>query len=352
MKRYDNIQILRVFACLGVFISHLAPKMGATGKIAEAANFGASLACATDSGRQKSAGLIFYYLRRALKVLPLYYAVILINFLLHTFILQDVTPDPSGLKWFRYLFLTNAFIPAPDNFWSNLSATWTISLFMVFYICAPFLIRLAGIHSETGEKSFPAGIVRSGMLYAAAILLQQVWIRMEYSAYMMFFYYLHFFMLGIFVWQMVRCFSVWKAAAVLAGTCAVLGILLQVSAGEIPYFTAVSWGFALVMILTMGFSWSRIEMLSGNKKTSGLMEIIINVLKKIFGVLDKHSYAIYLVHAVVIDGIVILKAHLPLNGLMVWIIAVSLTVIGVAAADWMIVRPAEHLAKKLRQRTE
>ena len=172
MKKLENIQLLRALACIGVFVTHLAPRMGAQGLTAKIANFGASgvylfflisgyLVCMQkDIGSGSSVRQIKnFYIKRLLRILPLYYAVVLVNIVLHTFLLQDVTPDPQKLYWLRYFFLTNALIPAPDNFWSNLSATWTISLFVVFYLTAP-----------VGAVTTPRRLIYLGMgfLYSGA----------------------------------------------------------------------------------------------------------------------------------------------------------------------------------------
>ena len=353
MKRYDNIQILRVLACLGVFVSHLAPKMGVTGTAASVANFGASgvylfflvsafLACA-GAGRETSAEgrngnrLLRYYLKRLLRILPLYYAVILYNFLLHTFILQDVPVDPAGLGWLRYLFLTNAFLPAPNNFWGNLTATWTISLFMVFYLCAPLLARIAGVTGRNDSQSgysTECGILRASLLYIGTVILQQVWMELSCSAYMMCFYYLNFFTLGILVWQLAGHKNRWMAAAVLAVECVGLGILLYVWKGEVPYFTGISWMYAFVVLITMGFSWERTEKIAG--------------IRRIFAILDRHSYAIYLVHAVIVEGMVLVTAHIPLKGMAVGLISVLLTIAGVWAAYLVIEKPIERLSRRIK----
>lgn len=184
MKKMDSIRLLRVAACLGVFVTHLAPHMGATGWVASAANFGASgvylfflisgfLACRTAEIRPGGGlrGVAVYYRKRLLRILPLYYVVILGQMVLHGLILRDVPADPGGLYWLRYFFLTNACIPGPDNFWSNLGATWTVGLFVFFYLCAPLLIRLIG-----------GKIRRAALLYLAAVLLRYGWAASGYSS--------------------------------------------------------------------------------------------------------------------------------------------------------------------------
>ena len=41
-QKYEHIQLLRALACIGVFITHLAPRLGATGK--------SRVACQSGSG--------------------------------------------------------------------------------------------------------------------------------------------------------------------------------------------------------------------------------------------------------------------------------------------------------------
>lgn len=328
MRQFDNIQIFRVLACLGVFITHLAPRMGAEGRIAAIANLGASgvylfflisgfLACSAKEIRPGGGakGILVYYCKRLLRVLPLYYAVILYNMALHCLILKDVTPDPGGLSWLRYFLLTNAFIPAPDNFWANLSATWTISLFCVFYLLAPLLVRLA------------RGTRGTAVLYLLTLLLRYVWVGAGLSSYMMIFYYLHFFVLGMLVRQLAEQYTPRKAALRFLMPAALLWIVLRVSGAGTDSFISQSWMFAVILLLTGGLQLKKEH--------------------RLLGLLDRYSYAVYLVHAVVIDGIVLLQGHIALPNMAVLLIAVPLTAIGAWVAHFMIEKPAEKWSRRL-----
>lgn len=365
MKRYQNIQILRVLACLGVFVTHLAPRLGMQGMAARIANFGASgvylffvisgfLAChPTAGGGRPVAGqpsaaqpngggvrwktLIAYYIKRAMKILPLYYAVVVYNILLHTFILQDVTPDPQGLCWLRYFFLTNAFIPAPDNFWGNLSATWTISLFWVFYLLAPFFntffqwaARMGGSASKRAEY---AAVWPAVLLYLGTLALRYVWVAAGLSAYMMVFYYLHFFVLGMLAKVLAEQFGGPKAGLTAAALGAAIWAVLQIADIGNDEFICLSWVFAAVLLLSLDMSWPM-------EKSDGWPARLIDVL-------DEHSYAIYLVHAVVIDGILLLQGKLALPKIAVLVIALSLTAAGAYLARRLIEKPAEKLGRRL-----
>lgn len=375
MKKYDNIQVLRVLSCLGIFITHLAPCMGARGLAASAANFCASgvylfflisgfLACSSKElgpGRGRRS-VLSYYCKRLFRVLPLYYAVILYNMALHGLLLRDVPPDPGGLSWLRYFFLTNAFIPGPDNFWSNLSATWTISLFCFFYLCAPLFVRLIGCgekekqsaaederlqksagQNEKREKRRLYGKNLSGVfcaaaLYLAALFLRYAWVAAGLSSYMMAFYYLHFFVLGMLVWKLSERYSPVRAAVYFGLFAVGLEFVLVISGAGNDYFTVISWFFAEIILLTGRFSWEGGQAALGDSycPAAGL-----------FSVLDAYSYAIYLVHAVVIDGIVLLKAHVELPGIIVLMTAVLLTAIGAWLAHHLIEKPAEKLGRRL-----
>ena len=329
MRKLENIQLLRALACLGVFITHLAPRLGVQGPAAKAANFGASgvylffiisgyLVC-----MQKEIGpgssmkeLKNYYIKRLFRVLPLYYAVVLCNIVLHTFILQDVTPDPGGLYWLRYFLLTNAFVPAPDNFWGNLSATWTISLFVVFYVTAPLWRLVRGIKSGAA-------------VYLAALVLRYIWVQTECSAYMMVFYYLHFFLLGMLIWQLKEKMEPVQSALALGICGALLWAGIKLLGLEPDYFTTWSWFFGAILLLTQ-----HIRLGEG-------------CFRKIVQGIDRYSYSIYLVHALVLDGILLLQGKIALPAPAVLILAVGLTAAGVAAAEILVERPAKKLSARL-----
>lgn len=370
-QRYSNIQLLRVIACLGVFAAHLAPRMGAVGRAAKAANFGASgvylffvisgfLAVGAkelqpeSGGEQAKSGnrmrrVCHYYVRRFFRVLPLYYAVILYNIVLHEILLRDVPADPAGLGWLRYFLLTNAVVPGPDNFWSNLSATWTVSLFVFFYLCMPIFAKLV--------KNVREAVI----LYLSLLALRYVWVAAGLSSYMMAFYYLHFFALGILVRFLAELdpavfrkagieaihASAWEdglKAGFMTALAAGLWLLFQVTGLENDYFISLSWVFAVCILLTMHFSWKRKDAeetaVQDRIRKAGMAERAVSVL-------DRYSYSIYLVHAVVIDGIGLLQAHVSLSGAAVFFLALGLTAAGAFAAYHLIEKPMEKVGRRL-----
>jgi len=330
MKKAENIQLFRTLACLGVFITHLAPRLGIQGTAASITGFGAMgvylffiisgyLVGMTDEKSINGSPKIVrsYYIRRLFRVLPLYYAVILYNLVLHTFILQDVTKDPGGLYWLRYLFLTNAFVPAPDNFWGNLSATWTVSLFVCFYLTAPLWKRLI---------RNPKGAV---CCYLTALILRYLLAVSPFSAYMTFIYYLHFFLLGMAVWQMQKEKEGIRAAVCYGMLAGFVLLMMFVGTGEADYFITWSLIFGAVILLT------------------GSVQLGDKIPGRIIRFLDRYSYSIYLVHAVVMDAIYLLQGKVKLPPVIVFVTAVGLTAVGVAAAEFAVERPAKKLCARL-----
>lgn len=333
MKTLDSIRLLRVAACLGVFVAHLAPHMGASGRIAAAANFGASgvylfflisgfLACRGKEIRPGGGmrGIAVYYWKRLLRILPLYYVVILGQMLLHGLILRDVPPDPAGLYWLRYFLLTNACIPGPDNFWSNLGATWTVSLFVFFYLCAPLFVRL------TAGK-----LHRTALLYLAAIALRYGWAASGLSSYMMAFHYLHYFVLGMLLYELAARYRPAAAAVRLACFLAATGIALWCGRMELDYFMVVSWGYGLLFLMLGNLTFRK----------------PVGAFARTVGALDACSYAIYLVHAPVLEGIGMLRAHVQMSGAAVCLLAVFLTAIGTWAVHTLIEKPLERWKRKV-----
>lgn len=148
-----GIQLLRILACLAVFICHFGQRLHFDKWSTNLYNFtqlgrygvelffviSGYLVCYSLS---KNSSVLQFYKKRAIRILPLYYFCILYYFITETFIFRDVPTDPSGLGWLRYLFCLNGIVPSDGYFWSNIGITWTIPVFVLFYLIAPFLINI------------------------------------------------------------------------------------------------------------------------------------------------------------------------------------------------------------------
>lgn len=153
-NRDFSLDLLRALACimvLGVhFVQHF-PIPGAIGAFFEKGSTGVgfffilsgylaycSLEKEFSRNSKFSDVLITFYIKRAVHVLPLYYFVILVYFVIFSY-LGTIPVDNSRLYWIRYIFLINRWIPSTDEFWINLGATWSISVFVLFYLLVPFI---------------------------------------------------------------------------------------------------------------------------------------------------------------------------------------------------------------------
>lgn len=148
------IQLLRVWACLLVFLVHFGQRVGLTGIIEKFTNFGqlgvqlfflisGFLAGKTLLGNA-SVNIKTYYKKRMIAILPLYYLVIAYYFITENILnrfFSVIPPDELGIGWFRYVFLLNGFFNSNTYFWSNLGITWTIPIFMFFYLIAPWILK-------------------------------------------------------------------------------------------------------------------------------------------------------------------------------------------------------------------
>lgn len=272
MKKLQNIQVLRILACLGVFGVHIGQRLEFSGGIAKIAAFGAwgvylffliSGFCAFVSLDKKAVNHVKcmeYWLGRVVRIMPVYYAIILYNYVLHSFVLKDVPPDPSSFGWLRYVLCISRIYQTGVGFWDNLSATWTISSFLCFYLFVPILYKFI-----TNSKRALAWLTITCVLSEVFLLPEPI--KM-----------MPYFLFGIFVYFMVK-----EGKEYLFITGSICSILLYGIIFEA--WTIIVW------VLIFGILTVSTKSLEINKY----------YLKKIIDVLDEYSYAIYLVHAVVIE---------------------------------------------------
>ena len=152
--RYDNFSLLRLIACIGVLFVHLGVLIQFPTSIAPFIDAGSSgvmiffilsgfLGIASiKSAINRGTSLKTWYIKKLLRILPVYYFAILVYFVMYQIILHDVPVDSTGLGWLRYVFCINQIVPSSENFWSNLGVTWTVSVFLVWYLLTPIVNKL------------------------------------------------------------------------------------------------------------------------------------------------------------------------------------------------------------------
>ncbi|MCD7854899.1 MAG: acyltransferase family protein [Clostridiales bacterium] len=92
----------------------------------------------------RNGSLASFYRRRSVRILPVYYVVVFVNFFVFAVAFKAVPKDTTGLGWLRYIFFLNTLIPANSvDYWNNLSALWSIPAFILFYAMAPLLFKVS-----------------------------------------------------------------------------------------------------------------------------------------------------------------------------------------------------------------
>ncbi len=322
--------MLRVIACIGVFLCHLGSQMGVEGAAEKIMDFGARGVylffilsgffgfCSKElENEDRKRGCLCYFIKRAFKILPLYYALILYNLVLYEFILKSVPIDSSGIGWPRYFLLISTWIPADKNFWVNLCSTWTVGIFVLFYLFVPLLKRYV--------VSLKGAVVLWGGLYLLSYFCLG---KVDYGMPV---FYLHYFILGIMFYFANK---EGKERELVIGCIAFA--LGSIAINRTLTHNACSMLFLILIIMAKEI---RIE----NER-----------LQRIVNVMDSYSYTIYLTHAAVMDGIEMIKNRYPLSMNAVLIIGIGCTVAGCFAARHLVEISMEKLGKKylLRIRKE
>lgn len=326
-ERQIDISILRVLACFSVFAIHLGQRANFQGIIRKFTDFGEQGAylffiisgfvcfCSFEKNNfiLTKTSYCNYVLKRIFRILPLYYAIIILDMVIHTFVFHDVPPDSAGLYWGNYFFLLSRIVPSDNGFWNNLSATWTISVFMMFYLIAPFLWKVI--------KNLKTALVFCIAFMGADILIGSFCDMMEP------FRLLYYFVYGIIVYYVLKEKEQGKAYAVLS----VLLLLQGIISGE---FSLVTFSIIFVLLL-IGFNDFSVK----NEK-----------IVKAIHILDSYSYTIYLCHAVVIemiDKINIVKGNPVLWRIQVLLIAVLGTAGLCVIMKYGVEKPMNHVYKQI-----
>lgn len=326
MKRVAGLQVLRVLACVGVFLCHLGAQMEVGGTIEKFMDFGArgvylffilsgffgfqSKELKAENERE---GCFRYWIKRAFKILPLYYALIIYNFVLYELILKSIPVDSSGIGWPRYFFLLSTFIPADKNFWVNLCSTWTVSIFVLFYLLVPLMKHFV--------KSFHGAVMLWGGLYLLSL------IGLGKFAYGMPFFYLHYFVMGIAFYYAEE---EGKIRELVIGCVAF--VLGSVVVNHTLSHTACSMLFLIVIIMAK-------EINVENER-----------LQKLISIMDSYSYTIYLTHAVVMDGIEMIRNRYPISQITILFLGIGCTIAGCYVVRHVIELPMEKLGRCCMER--
>ncbi len=288
-KRKDRgIQILRIASCFGVFFCHFGQRLHFASISTDLFNFSqlgrfgvelffvisGYLACFSLSDGRSA---FQFYKKRAIKILPLYYFCILYYFVTETFIFRSIPEDAFRLKWLRYIFCLNGIVPSEGYFWGNIGITWTIPVFLLFYLFAPLLLKIAKT-------------TRSSAVILVISVVLSVFIQKKCGGWFSAFTYIPCFLMGVVVYRAKKenhrfvtllGFQMFVLAAKFCEWNRYISKALQLS--ELFIISSL---FAAIVFVTH-------EVEIKNEKISKVLEY-----------LDEYSYTLYLVHGITFCGII------------------------------------------------
>lgn len=144
-----GLQVLRILACLMIFLVNFSEFMNFEGNLSYFCSYGnyavylffilSGFLALYELDKESEIKVSHYYFKRFLRIAPLFYLIIIANIITHVFIYQDVPTDNFGLSWLRYFLFIFQIIPTDNEFWINISSVWTIGIFVIFYLMAPFI---------------------------------------------------------------------------------------------------------------------------------------------------------------------------------------------------------------------
>ena len=146
LKRYNIISYLRVIACVLVVCGHYIYLFDCPALVDRIFGIAAGpvVIFFVISGfltyqSLETCDTVTYYKKRALRIIPSYYFVLLLSMIFKIFLQGEM----KSVKWLRYFFFVNMLTPTEQfDCWNNLYGFWTISCFAVFYLMAPLLHRM------------------------------------------------------------------------------------------------------------------------------------------------------------------------------------------------------------------
>lgn len=283
-----GIQILRVIACLAVFFCHFGQRLKLNRfsdnlyGFSQLGRYGVELFFVISGylvcfSLLNGKSAIQFYKKRIIRILPLYYFSILVFFITESFIFRDVPKDDMHLGWLRYIFCLNGIVPSEGYFWSNIGITWTIPVFLMFYILAPFIMKVA-------KSTFSSAIVLVISIGFSLI------INLKFHGWLSGLTFMPCFLMGVLVYNAKKENLIFATLiglqlfVFLSKFCSWTGFISKAVNGlELFVVSAI---FATIIIASDEF------------------KITDNKIIKMLDVLDDHSYTLYLVHGITFCAII------------------------------------------------
>lgn len=221
-----------------------------------------------------------FYKKRAIRILPVFYCVIIVN-ILASVLIGNYPKDSLHLGWLRFFSFTNSIIPSNDyRYWNNGAALWTMSGFCVFYVFAPFIAKImkrprysflflmGGVLVSIISEKMLAHIASGSGIYAESL---------EYLSTHSVFFVFYEMVLGMYIYEAK------KSKVISIVPLVIIGLYGRIYKNYWMLDTAI-YSFIIFFL---------------SNKSNTELESLKPCVKKIIAKLDEYSYSIYLGHTTV-----------------------------------------------------
>ena len=146
-----SLDIIRIFACFSVVMVHASIMFnipGRLGRFMEAGSNGLGIFYILSGFLifmtldKEHVDLKKWYIKRLIRILPIYYTVVIFYIIFYEGIVRMVPEDTMGLKWISYFLCINTIVGNDVVFWYNLGALSSMSVFVWFYLLAPMMKKI------------------------------------------------------------------------------------------------------------------------------------------------------------------------------------------------------------------
>lgn len=334
MKQKNQIfDIIRICAALMVFTVHFFMFVEAPDKLASfTAGFSSGVALffvisgyLMMQSLDRCQNIGEYFRKRVIRIVPSYYAILVIGILVWDILLKQMPADELGLGWLRYFLFLNTIVPARDYYkWNDLWGLWTLSCFMVFYLAAPILKRV--IKNYTQSIVFLLLSIAGG--YACSYLMEYVLVGMGYhDAYIIAsdspWFNLNVFAVGMSLWYAVSE----KKEKNFAGICALIIFVLFLFEKQ----NRVGFGCATAVII-IGFFNAAFR-----------QQWIVHTID----VLSRYSFPFYLVHLGVMEILGVMRERGIIdNNIIFALLVIVISVVAAVMLYHLVEQPVAMLAAR------
>lgn len=337
-KRNLNLDVVRIIAALMVLLVHTGQHVG--GIWQDYTGFGANgvqiffvlSAYLIMHSLERCDSVKTYFVHRAVRILPLYYLVLVLRYFYDLFwyllvakmSLPEIFVGPCGLQYLRYFFFLQVIVPTNDSaLWGNRNALWTMSSFAFFYLIAPLLYRCI--------KSF----WRSLVVFLVALAVTPYWISLLNKV--------------LCIW-LPETEASWFARSNPVSKIYIFlgGIVLYYAMKEKKQFLYAIMVCALLMSTSFqwhGFDFFSVVVVSLAVVLPGL-EVPSGVAEKIL-LMSNASFALYLIHPMVLPSLRLLFLRIPINQMTQMFAYVLISLIISAVIYYKLAMPLENKAQKV-----